>query len=448
MANQRLMQATNVYLKYIELAILENWSVQSLLDSKFNYSNKFELVRIGDFLIKSRNVVNIEDDKEYNRVTVKINNNGVLLRDVEKGVNIGTKKQYQAKAGQFIISKIDARNGAFGIIPNELDNAIVTNDFPLFNVNTARINSQFLLLITTTEVFIKFAQSCSSGTTNRQRMDIDMFLNQKIPLPKLKEQDKIVNNYFSKISEAESLSNQVGELEGEIEKYLFETLGLASENKMKKEKGLHFVNFTNINRWDLSFLLQQENANKSRFPLISYGELFISLNNGIPARNYTPKGVRFLKVADIKKNYIDNSNVKYIQKFRESDYISKNTLLITRKGTVGNSIFIKDDKKYTASSEIFIIKLSEIVDGNYLAEVNLSEFVQKQYIEKNTGTIMPSLSQDKLREILIPLPPLEMQKTISNHIASIKKAMSELLILSSKKEHQAKQEFEKIIFNS
>ena len=52
----------NTYIKYIDLILLENWSVQGLLDAKFSYSNKYELARIGDFLIKSRNVVNIEDD--------------------------------------------------------------------------------------------------------------------------------------------------------------------------------------------------------------------------------------------------------------------------------------------------------------------------------------------------------------------------------------------------
>lgn len=441
------MQATvNTYLKYIDLVLLENWSVQGVLNAQFNYSKKYEQARIGDFLIKSRNIVNIKDEKEYKRVTVKINNKGVLLRNTEKGINIGTKKQYRAKAGQFIVSKIDARNGAFGIIPNELDNAIVTNDFPLFDVNTKKINSQFLLLITTTKVFIKFAQSCSSGTTNRQRMDIDLFLNQRIPLPKLKEQNKIVSNYFSKIREAEILKKKVINLTEDIEKFLFQTLGLAKENKMRRKKGLHFTDFRNIKRWDLSFLLQQDNVNKSIFPIVSYGELFLSLKNGIPARNYTANGIRFLKVSDIKQNYIDNSNVKFIEKFKSSDLITKNTLLITRKGTVGNSIYIRVDKKYTASSEIFIIKLSSIIDGGYLAEINLSEFVQKQYIEKNTGTIMPSLSQDKLKEILIPLPTLEKQKKISNHILKIKKKVTELMALSNKKEQEAYQEFEETIF--
>ena len=36
-----------------------------------------------------------------------------------------------ARRGQFILSRIDARNGALGIVPSELDEAIVTNDFLL-----------------------------------------------------------------------------------------------------------------------------------------------------------------------------------------------------------------------------------------------------------------------------------------------------------------------------
>ena len=58
-----MQEAANTYLKYIDLVLLENWSVQGLLDAKFNYSNKYEQARIGDFLIKSRNIVNIEDDE-------------------------------------------------------------------------------------------------------------------------------------------------------------------------------------------------------------------------------------------------------------------------------------------------------------------------------------------------------------------------------------------------
>jgi len=161
-------QKNDLFLKFVEFAGMKNWSVSSLLDMNFNYSTQFPLLRIGDFIIQNRNVINIDDEKIYNRVKVKINSNGVVLRDTVKRVNIGTKKQYVARSGQFIVSKIDARNGAFGIIPKELNGAIVTNDFPLFDVDTTKINPYFLPFVTTTQAFIKFAQSCSSGTTNRQ----------------------------------------------------------------------------------------------------------------------------------------------------------------------------------------------------------------------------------------------------------------------------------------
>jgi len=205
-------------LKFVEYKQMTNWSVSHLVDTKFSYSNKFPLLKIGDFLIRRRDIINIDDETIYKRVKVKINSNGVVLRDREKGINIGTKKQYLAKFGQFIVSKIDARNGAFGVIPEELNNAIVTNDFPLYDVDVTKINPRFLPFVTTTKEFIKFAQSCSRGTTNRQRMDMNMFLEQKIPLPTLAEQEKLVGNYYENIQKAKILKLQA---EQEFEEAIF-----------------------------------------------------------------------------------------------------------------------------------------------------------------------------------------------------------------------------------
>ena len=132
------------YLKSTSFQLLQNWSVRYLLDSLFSYNEKFNLAPIGSFLKKSRNKIVIENGKSYQRVTVKINNGGVFPRDIEFGDNIGTKLQYVIKAGQFLMSKIDARNGAFGLVPENLDGAIVTNDFPVFDVEdrkSTRLNS-------------------------------------------------------------------------------------------------------------------------------------------------------------------------------------------------------------------------------------------------------------------------------------------------------------------
>lgn len=449
------MQAiANTYLKYIDLVLLENWSVQGLLDAKFNYSNIYEQARIGDFLLKSRNIVNIEDGKEYNRVTVKINNKGVILRDTEMGVNIGTKKQYRAKAGQFIISRIDARNGAFGIIPNELDNAIVTNDFPLFDVDTKKINPQFLLLITTTKVFIKFAQSCSSGTTNRQRMDIDMFLNQKIPLPNLDKQNVIVRRYFDKIEEAENLSKQASNLEGEIEKYFLEQLGLKPFSLKVKIKGLQTTDYSLLDRWDFFSTDSRitSELNKSKFIITSIGQSFRFAKRSFNKAQYKEETFKYIEIGAIdpirgileaKEVAIKKAPSRATQIVKTGDLIIGTTRPYLKKFAIVSSEYDND----VCSSGFSVIEPSKEYHLPYLHQFLKCTYGIEQLKNKMTGGLYPAITESELKEINIPFPDVDTQKEImtlielkKENILNNKSSIASIRI-------EAEQEFEKAIFN-
>jgi len=194
----------SVLLDFVKFNELSNWSVAHLLQNHFNYNKDFELVKIGSFLKRNKTQIIVDDNTTYKRVTIKLYNNGVFLRDIEIGKNIGTKKQFIIKEGQFLLSKIDARNGAFGVVNNEVDGAIITGNFWTFDVDYLTINPNFLSLITTTKQFMNFAQNASSGTTGRHYFQEDKFLNMKIPLPKLDIQKQIIENYQNKIN----LANQ------------------------------------------------------------------------------------------------------------------------------------------------------------------------------------------------------------------------------------------------
>lgn len=446
------MQATaNTYLKYIDLILLENWSVQGLLDAKFNYSNKYEQARIGDFLIKSRNIVNIEDSKEYNRVTVKINNNGVILRDTEKGVNIGTKKQYRANAGQFIISKIDARNGAFGIIPSELDNAIVTNDFPLFDVNTKKINPQFLLLITTTKVFIKFAQSCSSGTTNRQRMDIDMFLNQKIPLPKLEEQDKIVTDYLNKVNEAERLKIEAEKLEIEIENYFSNQLGVKKDNVLKSAKGLQIFNYSDFERWDV--WTNKGNSITEKYKPLKFKDIVI----GKPIYGANVKGVkrksdtRYIRITDINENGTLNEEFVSPEFVEEKYLLKENDFLIARSGNTVGKTFLYKEKYGRAIYAGYLVNYHldmQKVLPEYVLEYTKS-YSFKQWILSNQRIAgQPNINGQEYLESPIIVPPLNIQKSIVENVSEVKSKVQNINLQIASIKIEAEKQFEQTIFNS
>jgi type I restriction enzyme S subunit len=147
-----------------------------------------KVTKIGEFLKRSKIPIDIEDELEYNRVTIRINHNGVSLRDSELGRLIGTKKQFILKLGQFIVSKIDARYGAFGIAPVEVDNAIITGNFWAYDVDTDLINIDWFNQFTNSPVFYEVCERASSGITHRKYLDEKFFLNYQILLPSVEEQ--------------------------------------------------------------------------------------------------------------------------------------------------------------------------------------------------------------------------------------------------------------------
>lgn len=441
--------ATKTNIHFTDFYSLFSWDVKAYLSNSSGFNPSFPLVLFGEFLSKANvDKIKIEDNEEYKILGVRSYGKGVFENRFVKGSTLKMKEYYRAKANHLFWCKVDTKNGAFGVIKNDLADGLGSTNMTFAEINTNKINVDFLQLLFTSKGVMQYLDSYVTGTTNRKYIRPDQLLNEiKIPLPTLAEQQQIVDAYTTKIQQAQALQAQANNLEDEIEKYVNNELGFRNEKISLRTKGLSFINFENLNRWDINFLYQTENENKSKYPLISYNDLFISLNNGIPARNYSLNGTRFLKVADIKNNQIDSANIKFIEKFKENELIDANTLLITRKGTVGNSYFVTEDGKFTASSEIFIIKLNNKVDGNYIAEINLTEFIKKQYREKNTGTIMPSLSQEKLREILIPLPPIEKQREIVDVIRSLKTKLNKIKIEIEQSFEKAQQEFEQSIFN-
>lgn len=170
------------------------------------------LVKLGDVLQRHKDSLDIEDDEEYTRLTIRMNGQGVGVRDKVCGREIGTKRQFRVKAGQFLLSKIDARNGAFGLVPNDCDNAIVTGNFWAFDISTDRVVPRFIDLLTKTTLFVDYSIKASSGTTNRLYLQEEKFAEQQIELPQVEEQRKIVariDTVQQKIQAADKLRTSI-----------------------------------------------------------------------------------------------------------------------------------------------------------------------------------------------------------------------------------------------
>jgi type I restriction enzyme M protein len=168
---------------------LKNWSVSYLRNIEIVRNEKYHYSKLADLLEKNVAYISIEDSEEYNRVTVKLNNNGVVLRDTVIGEDIGTKRQFRISKGQLIISKIGIFDGAIGIVPDELDNAIVTSDFSTYTVK-AGVLPEYLELLLSSDKFRAYFNELGRGAVIK-RLNEDLFLNIDIPVPTLAEQNEL-----------------------------------------------------------------------------------------------------------------------------------------------------------------------------------------------------------------------------------------------------------------
>jgi type I restriction enzyme S subunit len=171
-------------------------------------------VSLGEVLRHSEETIKLQPDAEYRQITVKLWGKGVVLRGILTGAEIAASRQMVARRGQFILSRIDARNCALGIVPPELDGAIVTNDFPVFNVVEKSLLPAYLGWMCRTASFVGECKRASEGTTNRVRMQEDKFLTRGILLPPLAEQRRVVaqiEELAAQIHEARTLRHQAAE---------------------------------------------------------------------------------------------------------------------------------------------------------------------------------------------------------------------------------------------
>ena len=149
-------------------------------------------VALGELLRRSDEAAVLDPAAEYHEVTIKLWGKGVVSRGKVCGSDVVSVRRV-VRANQLILSKIDARNGAIGLVPPELDGAIVSNDFPSFEFrDPERCDAAFMGWLVRSAPFVELCKAASEGTTNRVRIKEDRFLDQQIGLPPLSEQQAIV----------------------------------------------------------------------------------------------------------------------------------------------------------------------------------------------------------------------------------------------------------------
>ena len=356
--------------------------------------------KIGEFAKRSKIPTKVADSILYKRLTIRMHGLGIVLRDEISGSLIGTKNQFFAKGGQFLLSKIDARNGAFGILSQDLDGALISNSFQAYDLDKNIIDIDYFNYFTKTHSFIDFCNKASEGTTNRRNLDDNKFLSFEIPLPSLPEQKRIVK----KIKEIEERTKSIISTEDYIEKAVNTIVPSA-----------------------LSKIFSDEDWKKDKI-----GNLIDEIKTGTTPpsgeQKYFKEELNWFTPSDFKgQMYLDNSYRKIsqlaIDDGRVKIYKVGTVLFIGIGATLGKVGILKNEA--TSNQQITGIRFKK----NILPEFAYYWFKANYSAIRGLcpATTLPILNQDKIKKLVFSFPDsiTEQQKVI-DHLNLIENKKEEI----------------------
>jgi len=145
-----------------------------------------DIVRLKNHEVKVKSIAS------YDVAGVYSFGRGMFPRATLDGLDTSYKVLHQLHAGQFVMSRLKAWEGALALVPAELEGWFVSPEFPTFDVDTQQVDLRFLRAILTSERFWSGLKGASQGIgARRERVNASRLLDQHVELPPIGQQRTI-----------------------------------------------------------------------------------------------------------------------------------------------------------------------------------------------------------------------------------------------------------------
>ncbi len=177
------------------VTLANNFSVDSR-DAR-GVGRKSRRVMLGLLAKSSVEPVAVRPAQSYVSLGVKWNGQGVLVRDARTGSSIRASTLYRVRGGQLIYNRMFVVEGSIALVPKELDGAVVSGEFPLFELDTSLVEPEWLVQHLCDPYILKRIEGEVTGTErgsmkSRRRWKADQFSSFQVDLPSLEVQQEVV----------------------------------------------------------------------------------------------------------------------------------------------------------------------------------------------------------------------------------------------------------------
>jgi len=352
-------------------------------------SEKTPAVALGSVLHRSVRVADLDPKKTYKQIKVRMHNRGLKLRGYVTGKDVLCSRQFLVNDGQFLVARIGAANGAVGLVPHELDGAIVSSDFWVFECDKERLMPEFLELWGRTVIFRAACEGASSGTT-RVRLQEEEFLRTAIPLPPIREQRRIVariEQLAAKIEEARHLRRQTTEEAAAA-------MSAVMREVFRPGQGFEEV----LLETTCAEIIDNLHSNP------------IYADDGLPCVRSPDVGWGKLHLETALKT----SEEEYIRRTVRGVPKANDIVLVREGGGTGKAAIVEEGQKFSLGQRVMMLRPNQTtIHPKFLLYQLLSPAVHEdQILPLSKGSASPHLNIGALRKFKFLLPPVAEQRRI------------------------------------
>lgn len=376
---------------------------ENLLDN----NTKFTYIRVADF--QDNGTINLQNIKFINENTYNVLKNYKIYDD----------NLYISIAGTI---------GKSGIIPKELNGAILTENAVKLEYIQNNISNKFMYFFTLSNIFKTQIQT-STKIVAQPKLAITRLKQIQIPLPPLKEQERIVgilDESFAKIDESIKILEQnllnLDELMQSALQKAFNPLKDNAKENYKLPQG-----------WEWK----------------SLGEIANTSSGGTPSRNkkeYWENGnIKWLKSGELNDGYIDFIEENITEeaiKNSSAKIFQKGTLLIAMYGATAGKLGILNLDSTTNQAICAFLHKDKNIKFLEKFLFYFLFFLRDKIIKDSFGGAQPNINQTYIKNLQIPLPPIKEQEQIAKHLDFVfekTKALKELYTKELKDYEELKQ---------
>ena len=346
---------------------------------------------------KTSELIDCPEKEKY--ITVSGHGAGVKERIITDGKTPVPFNGYRVKKGQLIYSRIGASDGAFGIVPEYLDQAVVSKDFPVFDVCSDLADIDYLIYYLTSDMFCQIAARDSFGAT-MTRYKEDKLLNCKIKLPSLDLQRTIVKSLDCLKRIIAFHKNELQMFDDLIKSRFVEIFGDPRKNPHNYEKKALKDTCTVVT-----------GNTPSRTIPEYYGDYieWIKTDNIISGRLYPTKAVEYLSEEGILVGKAVEKGSILMACIAGSVASIGKVCITDRKVAFNQQINAVVPKAYDA---LFLYVMLQLSKEYLVEEINMA--------------LKGILSKSKLEAKEFIIPPLELQKDFAAFVSQVDKSKADV----------------------